>query len=38
MPDVWRMMRPQKSVLVIGFGLMAINRLAGLVLPASTSF
>ncbi len=35
MPDVWRMMRPQPSVLVIGFGLMVINRLAGLVLPYS---
>jgi subfamily B ATP-binding cassette protein MsbA len=35
MPDVWRMMRPQPNVLVIGFGLMVINRLAGLVLPYS---
>ncbi len=35
MPDVWRMMRPQKSVLVIGFALMVINRLAGMVLPYS---
>jgi subfamily B ATP-binding cassette protein MsbA len=35
MPDVWRMMRPQKSILAAGFGLMIVNRLAGLVLPYS---
>ena len=31
-------MRPQRALLLLGLGLMAINRLAGLVLPASTKF
>ena len=31
-------MRPRRGLLALGFGLMVINRLAGLVLPASTKF
>ena len=31
-------MRPQRWLLLFGLGLMAINRVAGLVLPASTKF
>ncbi len=31
-------MRPRRALLLLGFGLMVINRLSGLVLPASTKF
>src|SRR5580700_12247274 len=36
--EVWPFVRPQRWLLFLGFGLMAINRLAGLALPASTKF
>jgi ABC-type multidrug transport system fused ATPase/permease subunit len=32
-PQVWALMAPRKGLLVLGFFLMAINRLAGMVLP-----
>src|SRR5215472_1798084 len=35
-PDIWVFIRPRRWLLALGFGLMAINRLAGLVLPASS--
>jgi subfamily B ATP-binding cassette protein MsbA len=38
LPDVWALMKPRRGLLALGFGLMAINRLAGLVLPASTKY
>ena len=38
LPDVWELVRPRRYVLAGGFVLMAINRVAGLVLPASTKF
>ncbi len=38
LPDVWALMKPRRGLLAIGFVLMAINRLAGLVLPASTKY
>jgi ABC-type multidrug transport system fused ATPase/permease subunit len=38
LPDVWELIEPRKAVLTIGFGLMLINRVAGLVLPGSTKF
>jgi subfamily B ATP-binding cassette protein MsbA len=38
MPDVWELVRPRKYLLAGGFVLMAFNRVAGLVLPASTKF
>ena len=38
LPEVWALMRPRRALLVFGFVLMVINRLAGLVLPASTKF
>ena len=38
LPDVWALMRPRRGLLLIGFFLMVINRLAGLVLPASTKY
>src|SRR5208282_1008567 len=36
LPEVWVYVRPQRWLLLTGFGLIAINRVAGLVLPAST--
>jgi subfamily B ATP-binding cassette protein MsbA len=36
--EVWPFVRPQRWLLLLGFGLMAINRVAGLALPASTKF
>ena len=38
MPELWELVRPRKGLLAIGLVLMAINRVAGLVLPASTKF
>src|SRR6201987_4292509 len=37
-PIVWELMRPRKKLLALGFLLMAINRVSGLVLPYSTKF
>ncbi len=36
--ESWPFIRPHRGLLLIGFVLMAINRLAGLVLPASMKF
>src|SRR5580658_11020200 len=36
--EAWPFLRPQRMLLLFGLILMAINRLAGLVLPASTKF
>jgi len=38
LPEVWALMRPRKWLLVLGFVLMLVNRVAGLVLPYSTKF
>ena len=38
LPEVWTLIRPRRLLLALGFGLMVINRVAGLVLPASTKF
>jgi ABC-type multidrug transport system fused ATPase/permease subunit len=38
LPDVWALMKPRRALLIGGFVLMAVNRLSGLVLPASTKF
>ena len=32
-PQIWALIAPRKGLLVAGFGLMAINRVAGLVMP-----
>ncbi len=37
-PEVWPLIRPAPLVIVGGFGLMVINRLAGLVLPFLTKY
>jgi len=38
LPDVWALMKPRGGLLALGFVLMAINRISGLVLPASTKY
>jgi subfamily B ATP-binding cassette protein MsbA len=38
LPDLWVLVRPRRWLLLGGFALMAINRVAGLVLPASTKY
>ncbi|HUD65324.1 MAG TPA: ABC transporter ATP-binding protein [Candidatus Sulfotelmatobacter sp.] len=38
MPEVWKLMRPRRGLLALGFALMVINRLAGFVLPYSSKF
>src|SRR5437762_2459203 len=37
-PLICELMAPRKGLLILGLGLMAINRVAGLVLPASTKW
>ena len=38
LPDVWELIRPRRALLALGFVLMVINRISGLVLPYSTQF
>ena len=38
LPEIWALIKPRRGLLALGFVLMAINRLAGLVLPASTKY
>ena len=38
LPDIWELVRPRRGLLAVGLVLMAINRVASLVLPASTKF
>ncbi|HET7453503.1 MAG TPA: ABC transporter ATP-binding protein [Thermoanaerobaculia bacterium] len=37
-PDLWALVRPRRALLGLGLLLMAVNRISGLVLPASTKF
>jgi subfamily B ATP-binding cassette protein MsbA len=37
-PEIWALMAPRKGILLGGFVLMVINRVSGLVLPASTKY
>lgn len=38
LPEVWELMRPRRGLLALGFLLMLMNRVSGLVLPYSTKF
>ncbi len=38
LPEVWKLMRPRRGLLALGFVLMVINRVAGFVLPYSSKF
>jgi ABC-type multidrug transport system fused ATPase/permease subunit len=37
-PDIWELIKPRRGLLALGLLLMIINRVSGLVLPASTKF
>ncbi len=37
-PQVWALVKPRRSLLALGFLLMAINRVSGLVTPATTKY
>jgi len=36
LPEILQLLRPRRALMTLGFGLMIINRVSGLVLPAST--
>ena len=38
LPDVWELIKPRRAILLLGFALMAVNRVAGLILPGSTKY
>jgi ABC-type multidrug transport system fused ATPase/permease subunit len=38
LPEIWQLIHPRRALLALGFGLMVINRVSGLVLPASTKY
>jgi ABC-type multidrug transport system fused ATPase/permease subunit len=38
LPEVWALINPRRGLLALGFLLMALNRVSGLVLPASTKY
>jgi ABC-type multidrug transport system fused ATPase/permease subunit len=38
LPDVLALLKPRRAILALGFVLMIINRLSGLILPASTKY
>ena len=38
LPDVWALVKPRRGLLAFAFLLMAVSRVAGLVLPASTKY
>src|SRR5260370_41248050 len=38
LPEVWALLRPRRGLLALGLVLMAVNRLSGLLLPASQKY
>ena len=38
LPHIWEFIRPRRAILAVGFVIVTINRLAGLVLPASSKY
>jgi ABC-type multidrug transport system fused ATPase/permease subunit len=38
LPEIWQLLRPRRVLLAVGLLLMVINRVSGLVLPASTKY
>ncbi len=37
-PDIWALIKPRRGLFAVGFVLMVINRVSGMVLPATTKF
>ena len=38
LPEIWQLIRPRRALMLLGFGLMIINRVSGLILPYSTKY
>src|SRR5580704_14952042 len=38
LPEIWQLIHPRRALLALGFGLMLINRVSGLILPYSTKY
>jgi ABC-type multidrug transport system fused ATPase/permease subunit len=38
LPDIWALLHPRRGMLLLGLGLVAINRVAGLILPGSSKY
>jgi ABC-type multidrug transport system fused ATPase/permease subunit len=38
LPEIWQLIHPRRALMLLGFGLMLINRVSGLVLPYSTKY
>jgi ABC-type multidrug transport system fused ATPase/permease subunit len=38
LPDIWALIQPRRGMLLLGLALVAINRVAGLVLPGSSKY
>jgi ABC-type multidrug transport system fused ATPase/permease subunit len=38
LPEIWQLIRPRRALMLLGFGLMIVNRVSGLVLPYSTKY
>src|ERR1700692_523983 len=38
LPHVWALIKPRRGILAVGLLLMAVNRVSGLILPASTKY
>ena len=38
LPHVWELIKPRRGILLLGLLLMAVNRVSGLILPASTKY
>jgi len=38
LPQIWELIHPRRGLLLLGFVLMAINRVSGLILPGSTKY
>jgi len=38
LPEIWQLIRPRRALMMLGFGLMIVNRVSGLILPYSTKY
>lgn len=38
LPEIWQLIRPRRGLLALGLVLMLVNRISGLVMPASTKY
>src|SRR5574340_709723 len=38
LPEIWELIRPRRGALLAGLALVAVNRVAGLVLPGSSKY